>query len=371
MLLVGLAALAAAAATQTRSEAPPPVIAEERPLTCATPDVHPRIAVSVTPASQIVDVRVFFRTVDPAPARPTRPPSDTALPTAPSGGRDQLARLDGQSSQREAFPGDGAPSTPLPPSAPDGAGWYRVRLSQEGEAWKGALPRPTGRLKRFAYYVEVFDASARVTRGEERSVRVARKDSPCPAEETGAVATAEAVMVQAPSIDTAAVPNGFSTKGTRSSGASKVGVTNMGARTSLLVSLGVGAAAGAVALTTYKPEEPQSDVELLGSEPGAGSVISLSSPRLAIRLRLESPVDVGPGSVFVGLRRGFGLTCVSLRTPHTGFRAHAPAEVTVDQVDFVGCAAPFQVDSARVDVRGPEGRPEFGRQLPLVFNFVP
>jgi hypothetical protein len=220
------------------------------------------------------------------------------------------------------------------------------------------------------YYIEVFDASARVVRSEERVVRVGRKDAPCAAGEGGAAPEGE-VAVQAPAVDTAAVPEGFSNKGTKSTGASQVGVTNMGARTSLAVSLGVGAAAAAVALATYEPgEEPRSTIELVAFEPAPGIPVSVAAPRLAMRLRLASQQDVGPGSVVVYLRPNF-FTCVTLRAPHPGIRADTPIDVTVDQVESVTCPAPFQVPVARVEVRTPDNRTAFGRELPVQFDFVP
>jgi hypothetical protein len=327
------------------------------------------VAASVAPASQIVDVRVFFRTLDPAPSRRSQTPEALSMPS--SGTSDPTARLDGEPSGRHTFPGDEAsPVAGLPQAPADGGGWYRVRLTEEGGTWKGALPRPTSRLKRFAYYIEVFDASARVVRSEERVVRVGRKDAPCAAGEGGAAPEGE-VAVQAPAVDTAAVPEGFSTKGTRSTGASQVGVTNMGSHKSLAVSLGVGAVAAGVALATYKPgEDPQSTIEVLAFEPAPGTPVSVSAPHVALRLRLTCQHDVGPGSVVVSLRPGF-LACANLSVPHPGLQARTPLDVTVDHLESVWCPAPFHVQTARVEVRGPDNRAAFGREIPVQFDFVP
>jgi hypothetical protein len=353
-----------------------PVIAEARPLTCAVPDVHPAIVAGVTPASQIVDVRVFFRTVDPAPkgAAAGAPAAPAPSSSSAVNSSERLAQMETGSATREVFPGESSSSTPLSPSTPSGGGVYRVRLEQDGESWKGLLPRPTSRVKRFAYVIEVYDSEARVTRSVERVVRVAQKGAPCAPGEAPVLELAppkDGVAVMAPSADAASVPEGFSSKGSQSTGSAKVGATNMRARTSLLVSLGVGAAAGAVALSKgYQPDESGSNVEIVATEPGPGATIPLSSGRVAIRLRLTGPEDVAPGQILVALRRGF-LTCVDLRVQHPGIRARTPLEITVDSVTAVYCAAPFDVQSARVDVRGPDQRTEFSRELPLQYSFVP
>jgi len=264
------------------------------------------------------------------------------------------------------------------PRASDG--WYAVGLSARGEQWSASLPAPRADLDGFVYLIEVADAVAERTRTAEYPVRVVSEAADCGSERAGPSVADALPIVEAPG-GGVGVPPGFgdgSSEGApprprpRGVEASKGGVFDLGARTSVLVGLGVTAAAVGVALAVGGDSEPApgGTVDFLGSVPAPGSDVSLSAFSLALRLRIESDEDLSSGSVLVSLLRS-GAPCLDMWAPHTGMARGRPVEVTVDRALSVGCDAPFVVSQATVTIRGPGESDRFSRLLPLAFTFVP
>lgn len=320
--------LAAQVAGAAAAASPPPTLplaVEVRAASCVVAGQHPLVEARVSRPDEVAEVRAVFRSAPPA---------------------------------REE----------------EGDGWYRVRLSPDGDRWSGALPRPKPGLGSYVWYVEALDLAASVTRTEERVVRVAREPGSCRPDEAGPSAERAWVLVESPSDQAPPVPRGFSRKGAETAGRPRVGVFDLSARTSVIAGLGVGAATLGGFLAAQGDSEPRSLIELVQSVPPPGSTISLSALRVAVTVRVTSDVDLGPGLVFVGLSRYYGyygVGCVTLQVPHGGIRAGQTLDVVVDQVASVDCAAPFSVGSALLEFRGPDGRPDISRVVPLSYSFEP
>lgn len=258
----------------------------------------------------------------------------------------------------------------------DSEDWYSVRLSRDGDVWSGSLPRPTTLLDTFFYYLEATDEAARTGRTSDMVVRVVFDDSDCGAEGAGPSVADAAPVVEAPP-GAPALPEGFAEGGEEEptvTGADKGGVFNLGPAVSLLAGFGVTAAAVAVGLkgSGTSPAAGASNVTFVGSNPGVGSELSLSSFHLALTFRITSDVDVPSGSVAVSMRpAGRALSCLDMWGPHTGLSTRRPIVVTVDRVLFVNCEAPFPVGEVRVTVRGPGERDLFSTVFAFSFRVVP
>lgn len=253
----------------------------------------------------------------------------------------------------------------------DSREWYTVRLTEDEDGWVGALPRPRASLGAFAYYVEAADEAAATARTAEHEVRVVGEESACGAEGVGP-SVPEAEVIAAAPRGKPPLPKGFDEAGQEPAG-EKVGVFGFSPRTSVLVGLGVSAAAFGVGLAVANQETPSpNSVELISSSPPPGSTVSLSSLALSVRLRLSSSRDIGPGSVAVTLRpTGSPGNCVDLWSAHPGLTADRPLEVLLERVLFVQCEPPFATQEAWVEVRGPGENVVFSDSLPLPYSFVP
>lgn len=254
---------------------------------------------------------------------------------------------------------------------PEGRDWYSVRLTEDEDGWVGGLPKPGAALRGFVYYLEATDASAGSSRTAEHSVRVVKDESACGADGVGQSISDADVVAESPS-GRPGLPKGFDGPREPSAGG-KVGVFSFSPRTSALAALAVGGVVAGVAVAAAKSSPPHSSVELVASSPPNGSVISMSSFALSVRVRLRSTRDIGPGEVVLGLRPSdFAGWCVSLFGSHPGLSADDAVDVTLDRLfPFQPCTPPFTTQQARVDVRGPSTNDEFGSELPLSYSFVP
>jgi hypothetical protein len=171
------------------------------------------------------------------------------------------------------------------------------------------------------------------------------------------------------------LPKGFSPDSGEpvDEGSSRIGAFNLSPRTSLLAALGVGAAAATtVLLVSNDSGTPTYEIELVGSNPPAGSTISLTSVAVSVRLRINSQQDVDPGSVVIDFRPPSSVAgCVTLWAAHPGLRRDQSLDVTVDRVLFVTCTTPFTVTETQATLRGPGEADLFSTTLPLAYSFVP
>ena len=252
----------------------------------------------------------------------------------------------------------------------DSRDWYTVRLTDDGEQWSGALPRPEARLGSFVYYLEATDTAARSSRTAEATVRVAVSEAACGSEGVGPSVPEASVVAEAPK-GKPSLPKGFG-EVKQDDGQAK-GMFDLSPRTALVAALLVGGGAVAVAKAVAdKPLETVEKIEVLGSSPPPGSTLSVRSLALAVRVRVTTKADVAAGSVIVDLRSpGQPIGCVTLRTTHPGLLAGRPLELTVDQLVFVQCPAPFATDQAEVVVRGPGETDVVSDRFPLPYSFVP
>jgi hypothetical protein len=246
-----------------------------------------------------------------------------------------------------------------------------VRLTEDEDGWVGALPRPETGLRGLAYYLEATDAAAGGARTAEYSVRVVADESDCGADGVGQSVSEADVDAEGPS-GRPGIPKGFDGPREEPAG-ERVGVFSLSPCTSALVALGVGGIAAGIAAAVSGQPATHSSVDVVGSAPPTGSVISMEGFALAVRVRLRSNQDIGAGEVVLGLRPGdFNGWCVTLVGPHPGLRADSPVGVTLDQLfPILPGPPPFTTQQARVTVRGPGGVDEFASDVPLAYTFVP
>jgi hypothetical protein len=218
-------------------------------------------------------------------------------------------------------------------TGPD-AGWYRVRLDADGDAWQGFLPQPTAALARFEYRVVLFapDASQRET--EPAVVTVAPTAAGCPAGDASAAAASIVLQVPAGAPLVPPVPMGFSPVGAMLPQAAQrlaPRPVKGGAGTRLALGVGLaGLAGGAVTALGQRsgdaiappPEDPGQRLptfSFTGSVPSAGATLSLARDQLRVTVSMDrEPAEPMPVQFTVGLQRDTGVSISSRCAAMTG-----------------------------------------------------
>jgi hypothetical protein len=194
--------MAAALLVTGRSALAEPPVLHHDAVSCVVAESFPRLEARVSPAPQVAKARIHFR-------------------------------------------------------ADDGAHWYFVEMTREGDALRGVLPQPRKSLKRFRYYIDVVGTGFEASRTAEFVPRVEHGPGACQGRQVAAI-VANATVIVLKSGAGPALPVGFEATGLVAGGAAPAGAGTAGAglsATTLAVVGGAAAAAGvAVAVASGRPK---------------------------------------------------------------------------------------------------------------------
>ena len=151
--------------------AEPPVLRHDA-VSCVVAESFPRLEAHVSPAPQVAKARVHFR-------------------------------------------------------ADDGAHWYFVEMTREGDVLRGVLPQPRKSLKSFRYYIDVVGAGFEASRTEEFVPQVEHGPGACQGRRVAAIVL-NATVVVLKSGGGPALPVGFEATGLVAGGAAPAGAAPAG-----------------------------------------------------------------------------------------------------------------------------------------------
>ncbi len=181
------------------------------------------------------------------------------------------------------------------------AGWYSTRMAPQDGEWSGRLPRPVTPLERFEYRIVMTASDLTTVETPAMSVRVAAAGMPCEDAPRFSASVDAPIVVRAPAGAPVVppVPSGFSPAGVvsapdpvRRSRALKIGTA---ATVVAGIAAGVAVAGSGpehVLLDPVPPPPPTLQFSILAVTPPIGSVLSLSSGRVAWVVRVAGAAGV-------------------------------------------------------------------------------
>lgn len=243
---------------------------------------------------------------------------------------------------------------------------HAVLMRQDGQEFVGVLPRPLPTLTQVQYWVEAADPALVETVSDEVTVPVqascAQAAKNKKSARTDVTAPLGAPLVPAGFGSDEQVADATFMKG----GSGRAGVFNIGAKTSLIAALGVGAGAVAVAAANNPggnpPERPvvmePVGVTFIESTPAPGGTVSLGqgSFRVMVRVVIGSGIGGAPSIEF--RQNPGGPVCMTnaFQLPNEFLEPHVGRNVQFNQFRATGaCGDTFEVGVVRVALRASFG----------------
>jgi hypothetical protein len=297
-----VSSVAAVPAVPASAQAPQPLKIQHQPPQCLVANRYPELRAKIDPISNVLRARILFRT-------------------------DPLAEP------------------------------HAVTLAQDGQEFVGVLPRPLPTLAEVTYWVEAADPALLESVTEEFTVPV-QASCPQPAKAKKSARAEVTAPLGAPLVPAGFVADEQVEVATFQKGSGHAGVFNMGAKTSLIAALAVGAGAVAVAAANNPggnpPERPvemePAGVRFIESTPAPGSTVRLGQGGFRITLRYVIASGVGGTPTIEFRQNPGGPVCMTnaFQLPNEFLEPHIGRNVVFQQFRATGaCGDSFEVNVAR------------------------
>jgi hypothetical protein len=254
--------------------------------------------------------------------------------------------------------------------------WYSVRMASEGGEWSAFLPRPMRPLAHFEYRIVMRSADLQEAATAPFAVRIGEGSAECGGTQ-GAVVADAPIVVRVPAGAPVAppVPPGFSPAGVV---AAQEVAPKSGSTKKWIALAGVAGAAAAGAVIAGSAAQPAPlpagvpAFQFFGANPVPGSVLSLSSDRVSVSLRITGERRFSLDLLWRIDLLGSGESPCAIMFGTRNIDAARPqvADLTARPVTSGACGPRFDVANARITIMI-EGQLAYDQTHRLPYHFEP